>query len=182
MLAFAEPPHEWRCQHRRSEDQSVRRDLIVSYGTSVPWAGEHGDRREACDALIGPSGCGKSTFLRSLNRMNDWCWAAGCRATCASTANHLWPGRGPSGGAAALGMVFRIDPFPKTIFDNVPRLRIADEGPRRDAGRWNARWSSGTVDRSQGSSGEKQWDCQAANSNDCALPALWPWSRGFAHG
>ena len=32
-------------------------------------------RKNEITGFIGPSGCGKSTVLRSLNRMNDLCWA-----------------------------------------------------------------------------------------------------------
>ncbi len=72
-------------------------------------------------ALIGPSVCGKSTFLRSLNRMNDLIEGTRCAGDVRLDGVDIYD---RSVNLVDLrqrvGMVFqKLNPFPKTIFENV---------------------------------------------------------------
>lgn len=72
--------------------------------------------------MIGPSGCGKSTFLRCLNRMNDT--VSGCivRGKIALDGTNIYGDKTEIVELRSrVGMVFqRPNPFPKSIYDNVP--------------------------------------------------------------
>lgn len=80
-------------------------------------------------AFIGPSGCGKSTFLRCLNRMNDL--IEGCRIEGSITINDTDINSGKMNVVdlrTRVGMVFqKPNPFPMSIFDNVPMARAVRE-------------------------------------------------------
>src|SRR5260370_17018546 len=79
-------------------------------------------RERQVTALIGPSGCGKSTFLRTLNRMNDL--IPKTRTTGEAMMNGIDIYDSTTDVVALrqrVGMVFqRPNPFPKSIFHNLP--------------------------------------------------------------
>lgn len=79
-------------------------------------------------AFIGPSGCGKSTLLRCLNRLNDLVEESRFHGRILMDGENIYdPSVDITDLRTKVGMVFqKINPFPKTIYQNVaygPQLR-----------------------------------------------------------
>lgn len=72
-------------------------------------------------AFIGPSGCGKSTLLRCLNRLNDLVEGARVDGRILMDGENIYdPSVDITDLRTKVGMVFqKINPFPKSIFQNV---------------------------------------------------------------
>ncbi len=76
---------------------------------------------KAVTAIMGPSGCGKSTLLRCFNRLNDLVDGTRVKGEVLLDGENIYK---DSMDVFLLrrrvGMVFqRVNPFPKTIFENV---------------------------------------------------------------
>lgn len=72
-------------------------------------------------AFIGPSGCGKSTLLRCLNRLNDLVEGSRVDGNILIDGENIYDASVDiTDLRAKVGMVFqKINPFPKSIFQNV---------------------------------------------------------------
>ncbi|HBC34509.1 MAG TPA: phosphate ABC transporter ATP-binding protein [Marinobacter adhaerens] len=107
-----------------SDDPKFKlRDVEVFYGDAPAIKKISLDiGRNEVIAFIGPSGCGKSTFLRCLNRMNDSIDICRVKGSLQLDDHDIYdPKRDVVELRARVGMVFqKPNPFPKSIYDNVP--------------------------------------------------------------
>jgi len=100
-------------------------DLSVYYGkTKAVDKVSFNVPRNKIVALIGPSGCGKSTLIRCFNRMNDLIPTAKVEGDVKYNETSIYsPKSDPTYIRFKIGMVFqKPNPFPKSIFENVPLL------------------------------------------------------------
>ncbi len=77
--------------------------------------------KQRITAFIGPSGCGKSTLLRCLNRLNDLVEGARVDGRILMDGVNIYdPAVDITDLRTKVGMVFqKVNPFPKTIYQNV---------------------------------------------------------------
>ena len=97
-------------------------------------------KRNRVTALIGPSGSGKSTLLRCFNRMNDLVPGTRVEGQVLFNGEDIYhPSIDSTEIRLRVGMVFqKPNPFPKSIYDNVP-LGCASMASRAT---WMKRWSA----------------------------------------
>ena len=78
--------------------------------------------KNSVTGIIGPSGCGKSTFLRSLNLMNNLILSARYEGQIIIDGEDiLHKDMDVVELRRKVGMVFqKSNPFPKSIFENLP--------------------------------------------------------------
>ena len=99
------------------------KDLDALYGSKAALKGVSFEvYKNLVTAIIGPSGCGKSTFIRCLNRMNDLVPSFNQNGSVIYNGYNISARDvDPVAVRRTIGMVFqRPNPFPKSIFDNVP--------------------------------------------------------------